>query len=490
MMLGGAEEIGANSCYLNIAGIGLLIDAGLHPRRRDALAFPQMDLLGDRPVDAFVLTHAHTDHLGGVPFMMKKQPHARMITTRPTRDLIEIMLRNTIKLLKIDNAEDLGPNALALYDRKILDKLSIVFEGFLYEEEFNVSKLADRVDAFVDEITAGKTSNYANNTSNQADEANSIKAILSNALKISFHDAGHIIGSAGVKIQAGGASIMHSGDVQFGKQALLPGASLPRHHHDILIIESTNGADENPRSYKQEKERLAKFINDVTANNGSVLLPVFALGKTQEVLKIVSNLMNSGKIPRLPIYTGGMSKRVSKVYDRYCYAVPRVEPGFELADIPQVSVMYEDMMSGKYFNQPGIVIISSGMLNEGSPSYQLAQRWMDIGHFGIGIMGYQDPSAPGSELLQSERGKPFTMAGKETTRKCDLERFRFSAHSSREQLLNYIFDVKPKHLFLVHGEMAAVESMGAAVKAQLPQTKVYAPQLGKSYHIEIGKDAS
>ncbi len=457
VMLGGAEEIGANSCYVNVGGTGVIIDAGLHPRRRDKMAFPQMQYVQDKPVDVFVLTHAHTDHLGGVPYLMKAQPNLRMIATRPTRDLVEVMLRGTIKLLQLDNPDELPPGALSLYDRSLADKFSMVFEGFAYKDPIT--------------ITDGEWSTGEGRTRE--------------ALTMTLHDAAHIIGSAGVLMEAGGAAIMHTGDVQFAKQALLPGASFPRHHMDALIIETTNGADENPRNYKQEKDRLAQFINEITGNNGSVLLPVFALGKTQEVLKIVYNLMNAGKIPRLPVYTGGMSRRISQIYDRYCYAVPRVEPGFELGDIPQISIAYDEMLSGKYFTQPSIVIISSGMLNVGSPSYQLAQRWMEISHFGIGMMGYQDPSAPGYDLLQSERGKPFLLAGKKVTRKCHLDKFRFSAHSPREMLLDYIFDVKPNHLFLIHGETEAAESIGLAVKENLPLTKVYIPALGKSYHFEV-----
>jgi Cft2 family RNA processing exonuclease len=230
---------------------------------------------------------------------------------------------------------------------------------------------------------------------------------------------------------------------------------------------------------------LADFINRITNQNGSVLLPTFALGKTQEVMKIVSNLMNSGKIPRLPLYTGGMSKRIAKIYDRYTHSVPRTEPGFALSGIQQTSVVYDKMLTEKFFHEPSIVIISSGMLNVGSPSYALAQRWMEMEHFGIGIMGYQDPSTPGYELLHSTKGEEFIMATKPTTRVCDVERFRFSAHATREQLLEYIVSAQPKHLFLVHGDVVAAESVGAAVKSRLADTKVYIPRLGASYRMEL-----
>lgn len=462
IILGGAEEIGANSCYINAGGTGIIIDAGLHPRRRDRMALPQIERLNDKAVHTFILTHAHTDHLGGLPYVLKAQPHLRMIATRPTRDLVGIMLQSTIKLLQLDNPGELPPDALSLYDRALLDKFALVFEGFPYNEPITLA--SDEWQGAYHQNGAGK---------------------VREALTLTLHDAGHIIGSAGVMIQGGGAAILHSGDVQFARQTLLPGASLPRHHLDVLIMETTNGADEHPRSHHEEQQRLAAFINQISSQNGSVLLPVFALGKTQETLKILYNLIRQGAIPDLPIYSGGMSRRISKVYDRYCYTVPRVEPGFEVADIPCRSIIYDELLSGRYFHEPSFVVLSSGMVNVGSPSYTLAERWMSFPHFGIGLMGYQDPSTPGYQLLHSERNKPFVMANKKVTRKCHLEKFRFSAHSNREDILSYIFDVRPKHLFLVHGDTDATESVGLAVKENLPQTKVYIPVLGKSYHVTL-----
>lgn len=450
MMLGGAGEIGANSCYVNIDGHGVLVDAGLHPRRRDRDALPRLELLAGRPVHTFVLTHAHTDHVGGLPYVMKSLPHARMITTRPTRDLLEIMLRNTIKLLKLDDTTELPDGALDYYDNGMLDKFSVVFEGANYKEPLALGASATTKD-----------------------------------LALTLRDAGHIIGSASAFISGGGAALMHTGDIKFAAQSLLPGADLPEHHLDCLIMECTNGAEERPHEYEEEKDRLADFINRISNQNGSVMLPTFALGKTQEVLNILYNMKNAGKIPNLPIYTGGMSKRISKIYDRYAGAVPRIETGFKLSSIPLTYVKYETMMNGKFFHEPSIVVISSGMLNEGSPSYQLAQRWMEMRHFGIGIMGYQDSSTPGYALLHSPRDEEFMMANKATIRKCELERFRFSAHARRDELLDYVFRVKPKHLFLNHGDPEATASIQAAVEENEPSVSVCIPELGTPYRITV-----
>ncbi|MCS6808923.1 MAG: MBL fold metallo-hydrolase [Bacteroidota bacterium] len=459
LMLGGAGEIGANSCYININGHGIIIDAGLHPRRRDRAALPELERLGGRPVHSFILTHAHTDHVGALPYVVKTLPALRMITTRPTRDLVEIMLRNTMKLFQLEPTVELPAGALDYYTPAMLETFSLLFHTAAYEEPIVLSKEHQPV-----------------GLSSMTD---------SNDIRLTLYDAGHIIGSAALLLETNGSAVIHTGDIKFSPQALLNGSSLPKHHVDCLIIECTNGADESPHSYEEEKLRLARFINHITNQHGSVLLPTFALGKTQEVLKIIFELMQAQRIPVLPIFTGGMSKRITKIYDRYAHTVPRREPGFLLKSIPLTYINYETMMSERFFREPSIVIVSSGMLNEGSPSYQLAQRWVTLRNFGIGIMGYQDPSTPGYALLHSERGVEFSMGGVNVTRECELERFRFSAHAQRDELLEYIFATRPKHLVLVHGDTAAIESVRATVQAHCDDISILVPEHGVGYQMEV-----
>jgi Cft2 family RNA processing exonuclease len=448
IILGGAEEIGANSSYLNLNETGFIVDAGLHPQKRNRDSLPHYEHIEFKPTDAFILTHAHTDHLGGVPYMMKFNPHIRMIATRPTRDLCEIMLQNTVKLLRRDAPDGIPPDTLSLYDYTVVERMGMLVEGYQYEEDIAVTGKFGMSD-----------------------------------VNIRLYDAGHILGSAAVQFTTGGKTVLHTGDVQFHKQDLLPGASLPRHHVDALIMECTNGATENAPTRDEEKQRLADFINMVSNRGGSVLLPTFALGKTQEVLKLVHGLMLAGKIPTLPIYSGGMSRKISVVYDRYCYAVPRVHPGFEMTDIPQRDIVWEELYTGDYFREPSIVIASSGMMNVGSTSFLLVQRWMRTPHFGIAFTGWLDPNAPGYELLHSPKNESFIFAGRKAKRKCDVDKFRFSAHATREDLMGFVMDVKPKKVFLIHGDTPACESIGAQILRDLPQTKVCLPQLGKSYSL-------
>lgn len=448
-VIGGAEEIGANCCYLNLSGAGLFIDAGLHPRKRDKTAFPRVEYVADRSADAVLLTHAHTDHLGGLPFLMKHFPHLRVLTTRATRDLADIMLRDTTKLLRTSVSSEFSAEVLSLYSRDILEKIGMVFEGYPYGETIELTGM-----------------------------------LSTDRVAVTFHDAGHILGSAGIALDWNGKSLLHTGDVNFREQSLIPKATLPRRHVDFLIMESTNGAVETWPDRDEQSRLLAAFINDVTNSNGSVLIPSFALGKTQELLTVLYTLMRKGLIPTLPIYTGGMSKKISIVYDRYCYTVPRVEPGFEVADIPQIPVRYDELNKGPWLSSPGIVVVSSGMLNAGTTAWTLAQQWMPRPNFGIAFISYLDPESPGYALRHSEADRDFLFSGLKARRSCRIEQFRFSAHAAREDLIGFVADVRPKKLYLVHGDDEACSELAYQITRTVPDTRVFIPTAGKDYALE------
>lgn len=451
-LLGGAMEIGANCTYLNIDGTGIFIDAGLHPRRRDQAAFPDMDAIQDMPADALILTHAHTDHLGGLPYVLRQMPHIRLLTTPATRDLSSIMLGNTVKLIRHQLEPGLfAQQALELYDKKTVEYVSAVFDTADY----------------------GKQTELYGRYGNQP-------------ILCTFHDAGHILGSAGVLLEYNGISIFHTGDVQFRNQAILRGAAFPRHHVDLLFCECTNGAAElADTSYNDQKQKLAKFINTITNQNGSVLIPAFALGKTQEILTVLYSLMHKGSIPHLPIYTGGMSRKISSVYDRYCYTTPRVQPGFEISDIPQTDIPGEDLLNAPFFSTPSIVVASSGMMNQGTTSYKLASKWIQYRNFGIAFIGWQEPDSPGYALAHSEIKQPFEFGGAKLKRNCQVERFRFSAHAAAGDILDLIADMRPKNLVLMHGEPEACDAIADAASGLLPySSRIIIPASNKEYWIE------
>jgi Cft2 family RNA processing exonuclease len=364
-----------------------------------------------------------------------------------TQTLAGLMLKDTSKILKSEIAEEFSEELLSLYKSEVLEKIDAVMTGLKFGKQY---KLQGR--AGLSEIT------------------------------VSLFPAGHILGAASVLIESDGKSLLHTGDLNFKNQQLLAGASLPKRHIDFVITECTNSSGDLP-DYKSEKKRLGAFINEIADKNGSILMPAFALGKTQELLKIVYSLMKKGSIPFLPIFTAGLGVKISKVYDKYCYYDAMKEPGFEVSDIPQEFIDYERLISAKYFKEPSIVIVSSGMINTGTVSHKLAMRWMKHKNFGIAFTGYQDIDSPGYSILNSPKDKVFVLNGKKIKRLCEVGKFRFTSHALIEDIIGYIGEIKPNESFIIHGSSESCEKLAENLHDLLPGKKIIIPVSGKTYEI-------
>lgn len=447
--LGGCSEIGANSCFIEANGINLLIDAGLHPERRDRSAFPQIEFVAEKDLDAIIITHAHSDHIGALPFVIKHFPKARVIMTPPTADLAELMLNDTAKILKSNIAQEFEKEELDYYKTENIQNLYALFETVKLKEKVLV------------------------NSNDGETQAN-----------ISFHSAGHILGSAGILIETQGKNIFHTGDVNFQNTSLLNKANFPRHHLDVLIIESTNANSVMPEK-KEQIKNFGNFINRISNSNGSILIPTFSLGKAQEILRIISSLAKKGAIPNLQIYTHGLTRRINKVYDKYCYSEDMLKKGFEVSDIAQEYLDLGDSGNSNYLKSPSIVLANGGMMNERTMSYKLALEWFKRKNFGIAMVGYQKITTPGYNLLNSSKNKKFNFANLNLLRTCEVEKFRFSAHSAIEDLIEFATETKPKNIFVVHGDEDASDKLAYELSQRLDTTRIFIPKLGKNYQIEL-----
>ncbi len=452
LSLGGAREIGANSYFYNFNGYGVLVDAGLHPKNSGWEAFPKAELLDPGAVDSFIVTHAHTDHLGGVPFLLQSQPQARVIATKETIEIAKIMLANTASLLPRQHATEVL-NKLPMYAEEKLEELITNIEPRTFNNSFTLKE-----------------------------------GTAQTKVKATLYMSGHILGATGVLFEYNGKRIFHTGDTKMRRQTLIAGAELPDTGVDVLVMESTNGLfDHTPSNTReQELDRFITTIAGVLHNGGSVLVPVFALGKTQEALTMIWQAMQSGKLPTVDIYTGGMGRKISDVYDGNQYSPSRMDHDTILSEIPQKETPRRDeLFSGKYFKEPSIVLASSGMMQEGTASYMLAQRWLRHENFSICFIGYTDPRTPGHVVQNAVRGKrvKFGSMRREVPVRCSIERFRFSAHARRDELLEIVEKLGPKHVVLTHGDPEAMNSFSELILEHFPGTKVSAPEVGKWYKL-------
>jgi Cft2 family RNA processing exonuclease len=438
--LGGAGEIGANCYYLNINDIGMILDCGMHPQKTGLASLPKFDLLADKPTDYILISHAHQDHLNALPCLIKKFPHLKIITTPQTRAVAELTLHNAISILK----RQVDESKFEIYSRDEVNLLIKSINYKSYNEKFILSSI----------------------NSNHEIEAE-------------FFDAGHIIGSAGIMLSSNNIKIFFTGDINLSSQTLLSGANLPSEKIDILITETTYGATDSflLNNWEKEVERFSSSINKVINNGGSVLIPVFALGKLQEMLATIWLQMQRNKITNVDIYTGGIGNKINRIYDYNRFVVNRNERELILSDIPQKN-LNELKDFDELFKFPSIVLASSGMMVESTNSFMLAKRWLQKKDSAIFTVGYMDPSTPGSIISKARRGDKIqlTERDKQVEVKCEIKNFRLSAHSKREELLSLVKKLNPGKVVLIHGDKEAINWMGASILKQYSGKKVYAAE--------------
>ncbi|MDR3628376.1 MAG: MBL fold metallo-hydrolase [Ignavibacteriaceae bacterium] len=443
--LGGAGEVGANCYYLNISGTGIILDCGIHPQKTGLEALPAFDLIDDKAVDYVLISHAHQDHIGALPYLVKRHPYIKIIATPQTRALAELTLHNSVAILKQQLKEE---DKLEVYTHEEIDLLIQSIEYKAYGEEFIL---------------------------------NGYNQIGSNPTLAKFYDAGHILGSAGIYLEHGDDKIFYTGDVNLNKQALLPGANIPDIKTDTLILETTYGGTDSSMllNWNEESLRLASAINKTIIAGGSILIPVFSLGKTQEVLTTIWDLMNKNKIIQTDIYTGGLADKISRVYDYNRYVVNRIDPEFEISDIPKED-LYEVDNVERFFKNPCIVLAASGMLIEGTASFNLARRWLRQSDSAIFTVGYMAENTPGFKLAGAKKGNKIKLNGSdEEDVKCTVEQFRFSSHSRREELIAIVRKMKPAKVILVHGEPAGINWIGSSILKNNSEVKVFRAEPGK-----------
>lgn len=438
--LGGGGEIGANSYYLNISGTGIILDCGMHPQKTGLDALPLFDIIKDKPIDYVLISHAHQDHIGSLPFLIQRFPYLKIITTPQTRAVAELTIHNTISILK----EQINENEIKLYSHEDVDLLiqSIMYKS--YGEEFDLIGYDHK----------GKEP---------------VKAVFTNA--------GHIIGSAGILLRHSDYKIFYTGDISLRNQTLLKAAQLPDVKVDCLITETTYGStDTSVFNWHKESERLATSINKVIDRSGSVLIPVFSLGKMQEIAATLWKLMQKGKLVNVDIYADGIGRKINRIYDYSRYNINYIDEEFVIGDIPLKS-FYEIKRTSNFFKHPCIMLAASGMMMKKTASYSMAIQWLKHKESAIFTVGYMDPDTPGYTLAKARKGQTINFDGETIEVKCSIKNFRFPSHARREDILEIVKKLKPETIILVHGDESSIDWVGANILKNF-KVKLYAAKIG------------
>lgn len=443
-------DIGASAWFVEMEGHNLLLDAGIHPKREGRDALPLFERVKDRELDAIAISHAHHDHVGALPVALRYFPRAHVLMTELSYFLVERVLHNSVNVMTRQR-EEMGIREHPLYTHDEVDDIAALIQGYKYNRE-------------IDWAAFHKTR----------------AGFLSPTLE--FYDAGHALGSAGIMARGRRETLFYTGDVCFHDQTILKSARFEGAQADVMIIETTRGARE-PRpgvTRQTEIERLSRGIETALERNGSVLIPTFALGRTQEVLALLALMMAEGRLRAQPIYIGGLGRVFTEIYDLQAHRTHRQLPNLQLHEELNLVVLERGQAEKMSLYGGKLFVITAGMMSEHTAAHTLAARMIEDERQAVFLVGYTDPDTPGGRLRMAPAGEPFIFSpgAGELTRRCQLEEFDLTAHANREEILEFVGSAEPRAVILTHGDGASREWFERQIRERFPRIQVHQPQPG------------
>lgn len=440
------HDIGASAWMVTFDGHRILLDAGTHPRREGREGLPLYAAAGDGEVDAVVISHCHHDHVGSLPVALRHFPEAPVWMTDLSYFLVERVLHNSVNVMKRQR-EELGLREYPLYSHEEVDDIAPVFQGLPYQREHPW-------------VAFPKGRRGVSPT-------------------LEFYDAGHTLGAAGVMLRGGHETLFYSGDVCFHEQTLLRGARFDEVRADVLILETTRGARGQIPGITRETEieRLGTAMEEVLAHRGNVLIPSFALGRTQEILAQLALWMKSGRLKRRPVHIGGLGRVFTEIYDLQAHRTNRSHSQLRLTEALPLEVLNPREVASGRLGSGRIFVMTAGMMSENTGAHDLALRMVGDPAQAVFFVGYADPDSPAGRLRAAAAGETFlfSASGGELTHRCRVEEFDLTAHAQREDLLEFVGQVAPRTVVLGHGDAPARAWFAEQIRARWPRMRVEQP---------------
>jgi Cft2 family RNA processing exonuclease len=447
-------EIGANSYYLEIGGHRLVLDCGMHPKNTGEDALPYLKAIAGRDIEAILISHAHQDHIGTLPLIMRRFPSARVFMTEATAEVGSVLLHNSVNVMTRQR-EEVGEASYPLFTHRETDRAS---------ERWRRCPLRQRI-------------SIAGERAPQRERE---------ALTFEFFEAGHVLGSVGILVRAEGKTVFYTGDVNFDDQTIMQAAVFTEEKVDVLIMECTRGDHAKPGGWTRagEERRFAEALESAFERGACVLIPVFALGKTQEILAMLYKFRRHRLLPEFPIYIGGLSSKFTDIYDRRAHTTRRQLPRLQLMREAAPFILNDESVRDAPLRARRAYVLSSGMMIPNTLSNVLGRRLIENPQHSIFFVGYANPESPAGLLREAGKGGEVALDPDKPPQRvrCNIEQFQFSAHATREGLIEYARKISTRKIVLVHGDPPAVEWMRATLAAELPNTDVIIPTPGQ----EIG----
>ncbi len=444
--LGGAREVGRSSILVQTSESRVLIDCGINPGADDPIdRFPRVDIdefdLGR--LDAVIISHAHLDHCGLLPFLFKYDYDGPVYCSEPTLSLMTLLQLDYLDVLSKEG--EMPP-----YDQKD------VREAVLHAIPLRYGVVTD----------------------------------VAPDMRLTLHNAGHILGSSVVHLHVGEGlhNIVYTGDYKFARTMLLEPAvtSFPR--VETLITESTYGASEDVMPQRREVEdRLVSILNQTVSNGGKALIPTPAVGRAQEIILVIDSYMRQGILKEVPVFMEGMISEATAIHTAHPEYLARevrdliLHEGINPFESPYFTkIESSGARSDAIKGGPCIVMATSGML-EGGPVIEYFKHLAPDERNSLVFVSYQIEGTLGRRVshglsevpMMNNEGKIELIPVKMKVESVD----GFSGHSDRNQILNYVRRVmpKPERVLVCHGEKAKTLSLASGlykmfrVESMVPQ---------------------
>jgi uncharacterized protein len=435
--LGSGRQVGRSCLLLQTTESRVLLDCGIDVAS-DQQPYPYLEApeFNISELDAVVLSHAHVDHCGFIPYLFKYGYKGPVYCTEPTRDVASLMLLDYAKIQRYDGKEPI----FGTEEIKEMVKHTITLE---YGE--------------VSDITPD--------------------------IRITLYNAGHILGSAMVHMHVGNGlhNILYSGDQKYGKTMLLDPAVTQFPRLETLLLEATYGGKEASNTDRQKSdEDLKNIVRETVARGGKVLIPTLGVGRSQEIMGVIENLIRTGSMDNIPVFIDGLIWDVTAIHTAY--------PEFLNSSIRKL-IFHKDQnpFLSEIFKRVGsqeerrqiieetgscVILATSGML-QGGPSVEYLRHLADNPKNSMVFVNYQGEGSLGRRIQRGEREYNVNggNGGKNEVVQIKLDVHTvegFSGHSNRVQLINFVSrcEPRPKKIILNHGESSRCLDLASTLHKQ------------------------
>ncbi len=458
--LGGFQEVGRSAILIQTKESKILLDAGIKPTSgaRDELPYFDIPEFDPEDLDAVIITHAHLDHCGSLPYLFKHGYKGPVYTTEPTRTLMALLLKDYLEVSMKQK-------------KKCLYSLNDIQTALLHVIPLEFGEVTD----------------------------------IAPDVRLTLHPAGHILGSAIVHLHIGNGlcNVVYTGDFKYGRTRLLDMASYRFPRVEVLIMESTYGGREDIMPRREDTEKaLIHIVKETISKGGKVLIPVLAVGRGQEIILVLEDAIKEGKLPKVPIFVDGMVYEATAIHVIYPEYLSRslqekIFKGYNPFEAENIHIIKSPQEREEVIMnpEPCIILASSGMLT-GGPVLEYFYALAEDSKNTLIFVSYQIEGTLGRRILDAHRlGQTIQIpkhvfsglrgivyGGKKMeyiTVKMRIEALEgFSGHSDRKQLIAFTRNIRPRPRIIIinHGEKSKISDLALSLSRIHREAVILTPQ--------------